>query len=82
MGQLQEQCVRLQEAAERLWGDTKDTQVSAAPGSAREPLVPWLASEPGWVQACPDLACPHSEAAQCARILWPCHAGRAGDKQR
>ncbi|XP_072734511.1 uncharacterized protein C16orf96 homolog [Ciconia boyciana] len=26
VGQLQEQCTRLQEAAERLWGDTKDTQ--------------------------------------------------------
>lgn len=38
MEQLQEQCRRLQEAVERLWGDTKDTQVSTAPGSAREPL--------------------------------------------
>lgn len=73
--------MRLQEAAERLWGDTKDTQVSTAPGSARELLVPWLASEPGWVEACPDLAHPHSEAAQCARFLWPCHTGGAGDKQ-
>ncbi|XP_076207372.1 uncharacterized protein C16orf96 homolog [Aptenodytes patagonicus] len=26
VGQLQEQCTRLQEAVERLWGDTKDTQ--------------------------------------------------------
>ncbi|KAM6379496.1 uncharacterized protein C16orf96 homolog [Pluvialis apricaria] len=26
VGQLQEQCTRLQEAAERLWGDTEDTQ--------------------------------------------------------
>lgn len=21
--------------------------------------MPWLVSEPGWVQACPGLACPH-----------------------
>jgi len=28
VGQLQEQCTRLQEAAEQLWGDSKDTQVS------------------------------------------------------
>lgn len=47
MGQLQEQCTRLQEAAEQLWGDTEDTQVSTALGSAQKPLVPWLASEPG-----------------------------------
>ena len=26
VGQLQEQCTRLQEAAEQLWGDSKDTQ--------------------------------------------------------
>ncbi|KAM6077578.1 uncharacterized protein C16orf96 homolog [Theristicus caerulescens] len=26
VGQLREQCMRLQEAAEQLWGDTKDTQ--------------------------------------------------------
>lgn len=73
--------MRLQEAAERPWGDAKDTQVSTAPGSAQEPLVPWLVSEPGWVQACPDLARPHSEAAQHARILWPCCAGGAGDER-
>lgn len=41
MGQLQEQCMRLQEAAERLWADTEDTQVSTVPGSDKEePLVP------------------------------------------
>lgn len=27
LGQLQQQGMRLQEAAEQLWGDTKDTQV-------------------------------------------------------
>lgn len=41
----------------------------------------WLVSEPGWEQACPHLAHPHSEEAQHARILWPCHAGGAGDEQ-
>lgn len=28
LGQLQEQCMRLQEAAEQLWGDTKVRTVS------------------------------------------------------
>lgn len=78
--QLQERCTMLQKAAERLWDDTKDTQVRTALGSAREPLVPWLVSGPDWVQACPDLACPYSKVAQSARILWPCHVGGAADK--
>lgn len=39
VGQLQEQCTRLQEAAEQLWGDSKDTQVSVVTSSAQEPLV-------------------------------------------
>ena len=56
MGKLQEQCTRLQEAAE--WGDTEDTQVSMAPGSARQPLVLWLACEPAWVRACPPWSVP------------------------
>lgn len=50
-------------------------------GTAQEPLVLWLVPEPGWAHPCPDLAHPCWEAAQHARILSPCHAGGAGDKQ-
>lgn len=67
MGQLQEQCARLQEAAERLWADTEDTQVSMVPGSAEEPLMPWFVSDPGWRRR--------------ARILQPRRPGRAGAEQ-
>lgn len=43
--------------------------------------MPRLVPEPCWVWDCPDLAHPHLEAAQCARVLSPCQAGGARDKQ-
>ncbi|XP_074741607.1 uncharacterized protein C16orf96 homolog [Strix uralensis] len=47
VGQLQEQCTRLQEAVERLWGDTKDTRRLSVPGFCGSTMLAELGTNNG-----------------------------------